>query len=90
MPLSDWETMARTYRFRLQGNPQEKLVTLKRKAAERGVRFVGDVDRGTFSGMGLSGSYRREDQDIAVTIQAVPFLFTYDSVAAMIESFLES
>ena len=87
MALGD--RMARTYRFSLRGDPHGKLQLLKTKAAQSGVRFVGDVDRGTFSGMGLSGRYVRENDEIVVTIDSVPFLFTYDSVAAMIGRFLE-
>lgn len=81
--------MSRTYRFSLRGDPHGKLQLLQTKAAQSGVQFVGDVERGTFSGRGLSGSYVRQEDDFVVTIESVPFLFTFDSVATMIGKFLE-
>ena len=80
--------MAATYRFQLGGDPQAKLDVLKMNAAQKGVRFVGTVDGGSFSGMGLSGSYVRDGYEIVVTINRVPFIYTVDQVAGMIEEFL--
>lgn len=80
--------MAKTYRFPLGGAPQDKLNALRRNAAQRGVRFVGDVERGSFSGMGLDGFYVRDGSEIVVTINRVPFIYSMDQVAAMIQDFL--
>jgi hypothetical protein len=80
--------MASTYRFPLGGDPQAKLNVLRRNAAQRGVRFVGDVDSGSFSGMGLDGSYVREGSDIIVTINRVPFIYSFEQVVSMIHQFL--
>jgi len=80
--------MAATYRFPLGGDPQAKLNLLKMKAAQKGVKFVGTVDHGSFSGMGLQGSYVGEGSEIVVTINRVPIIYTVDQVAAMIEEFL--
>ena len=80
--------MAATYRFPLGGDPNAKLELLRVKAAQKGVRFVGDLNGGTFSGRGLAGSYVGEGSDIIVTIVRVPFIYTVDQVAAMIDEFL--
>jgi hypothetical protein len=80
--------MPSTYRFSLGGEPQAKLNVLRRNAAQRGVRFVGDVNSGSFSGMGLDGSYVREGSDIIVTINRVPFIYSFEQVVSMIQQFL--
>lgn len=80
--------MPAIYRFPLGGDPQGKLNLLRSNAAQKGVRFVGDINSGSFSGMGLDGSYRREGAEIVVTINRVPFIYTSEQVASMIRQFL--
>lgn len=80
--------MPSNYRFPLGEEPQTKLNVLRRNAAQKGVRFVGDVNSGSFSGMGLDGSYVREGSDIIVTINRVPFIYSFEQVASMIRKFL--
>jgi len=71
-----------------RGDPYEKLQRLVNGAAQMGVAFDGDVESGSFSGRGLSGYYHREGQVFVVTIETVPFLMTFDGVAARIQSYL--
>ena len=82
--------MAKTYRFQIVGNPEEKLALLKKRAAGSGIMFKGTTQSGVFYGMGLSGDYSVEGSTVTVNIKTVPFLMTYDSVAAMIGNYLTS
>lgn len=70
------------------GDPYKKLQRLVNGAAQMGVTFNGDVESGSFSGRGLSGHYHREGEVFVVTIESVPFLMSYDGVAARIQGFL--
>lgn len=80
--------VGRTYRMPFRGDPYEKLQRLVNGAARMGVTFNGSTESGSFSGRGLSGYYQREGQVFVVTIETVPFLMSFDSVAARIQSFL--
>ena len=81
--------MAKTYRMPFRGDPDHKLAILKQRAASYGISFSGTTDSGRFSGMGLSGIYRREGDFFVVTISSVPIFYTYDGAAAQIQQFLE-
>jgi len=72
------------------GDPQEKLQRLVDGAAGMGVAFDGGVESGSFSGRGLSGHYLREGSVFVVTINTVPFLMSFDGVAARIKQFLNA
>jgi hypothetical protein len=80
--------MAKTYKMHFNGDPTRKLAILKERAARYGVTFVGDIERGQFSGIGLSGNYTRKGDFFIVTIKSAPFIYTFDSAAAQIQGFL--
>jgi len=81
--------MAKIYRMHFSGDPEHKLAVLRRRAASYGISFSGTTDVGRFSGMGLSGNYRRDGEFFVVTISSLPLFYTYDRAAAQIQQFLE-
>jgi hypothetical protein len=81
--------MARSFICDLNGDPDIKIGVLKRKAAEKGIRFIGDTASGSFSGWGLRGDYAVRGMQVVVTIHSLPPLYTFDAAEAQIRGFLE-
>jgi len=77
-----------TYKLPLGGDPDSKLMQLKKAARERGIDFRGTVDEGDFSGRGLKGYYRRESGDIIVTIIKTPFFISESAIVSQLKDFL--
>jgi len=87
------------FEYVLRGDPAQKLVTIKQKAAQKFVTFVGDLQKGTFSGglsppllgdMTVRGSYRIVGDKITVTVSKKPSSYTWSQVDAMLRGFIES
>jgi hypothetical protein len=87
------------FEYTLRGDPAQKLAMIRRRAAQKFVTFVGDLQKGTFSG-GLSlpllgdltvrGSYKIEGDKITVTVTKKPSSYLWNQVDAMLRGFIES
>ena len=86
------------FKYTLVGDPAEKLATIKRKAAQKFVTFVGDLSGGTFSGdmplptigdMTVRGSYRINGDQITVTVSDKPESYSWGKVDLMLRDFIE-
>jgi hypothetical protein len=87
------------FEYVLRGDPAQKLATIKQKAAQKFVSFVGNLEKGTFSGglslpflgdMTVRGSYKIEGDRITVTVSKKPSSYTWDQVDSMLRGFIES
>ena len=81
--------MPHTFVCELHGDPAAKIEILKRKAGERGIRFIGDTTSGQFSGWGLNGFYQVQGMQVVVTIDSLPLFYTYQRAEGQIRSFLQ-
>lgn len=61
---------------------------LSKTAAEKGITFNGDCNKGSFWGHGLMCNYFRVGEEIILNIESVPPNTTYDFVAEMFEKSL--
>lgn len=86
------------FKYTLVGDPAERLATIKRKAAQKSVTFVGDLSEGTFSGdmplpiigdMTVRGRYRINGDQIIVTVYDKPESYSWDKVDVMLRDFIE-
>ena len=86
------------FRYTLVGDPAERLATIKRRAAQRSVTFVGDLTRGTFSGdmplprigdMTVRGRYRINGDQITVMVSDKPESYSWNKVDEMLRDFIE-
>lgn len=91
--------MVMKFEYGLRGDPAQKLELIKMKAAQKFVHFVGDLEKGTFSGglklpllgdMTVKGSYKIEGDKIIVTVSKKPSSYTWDRVNSMLREFIES
>lgn len=83
------EYMARPFTCDLNGNPGYKIGILKRKAALKGITFIGDTSSGRFSGWGLKGDYVVQGRQVVVTIYSLLPFYTHERAEAEIRGFLE-
>ena len=86
------------FRYTLVGDPAERLATIKRKAAQKSVTFVGDLSGGTFSGdmpvptigdTNVRGRYRINGDQITVSVSDKPESYSWNKVDAMLRDFIE-
>lgn len=87
------------FEYTLRGDPAHKLATIRQKAAQKFVTFIGDLQKGTFSGglslpllgdMTVRGSYKIVGDKIIVTVSKKPSSYTWSQVDAMLRGFIES
>jgi hypothetical protein len=82
------------YQIKMSGDPEEKVRQAKKIAAEHGVTFIGDGNKGRFSGriMGgrLIGTYKVEKGVLFVTVDEKPLLTTWSMVESQLVEFLRS
>lgn len=82
--------MPMIYRFKVGKGPSDKLKNIREKMGSRGVKFVCNPDgTGSFGGLGLSGTYHREGDEIVLNLITIPPFTTYDAVAESIKAALE-
>jgi hypothetical protein len=86
------------FRYTLVGDPAERLATIKRRAAQKSVTFVGDLSSGTFSGdmplpaigdMTVRGRYRIKGDQITVAVSDKPESYSWNKVDEMLRDFIE-
>ena len=86
------ELMADKFTLPFKGDKDAKLKQVKRLAAERGFKFVGDTRRGEFSGdtaFGrISGAYSMSQQTIEITITERPVLVSVNLIRGQLAGFL--
>jgi DNA repair exonuclease SbcCD ATPase subunit len=87
METEDKANRGKQYLFPIRGDPVKKLEFLKKSAAEKGITFNGDYNKGIFWGHDLLCNYTRIDKDMIVNIIKVPAGSTHDQIAKLIENF---
>jgi hypothetical protein len=84
-----------TYTFTIRGDPAQKLQRIKALAAQKGVSFNGDLNRGNFAGgisllgMGIRGTYAIQGNMIAVTVIEKPASYSWDQIESQLRGFIE-
>jgi DNA repair exonuclease SbcCD ATPase subunit len=87
MEIENKANGGKQYRFPIRGDPVKKLEFLKKSAAEKGITFNGDHNKGIFWGHDLLCNYTRVDNDMILNIIKVPAGSTHDQIARLIENF---
>lgn len=78
--------MARTYRYRLHGDPKSMIVRMRSEVASfPAVRFTGDEKSGSVEGMGLKASYSVAGDVIDLTIHRIPIIVSWGKVEEELE-----
>lgn len=87
------------FEYALRGDTAQKLAMIRQKAAQKFVTFVGNLEKGTFSGgislpllgnMTIKGSYKIVGDRIAVTVSKKPNSYTWSQIDSMLRGFIES
>ncbi len=73
---------------RLDAPPEKTLQSVRQMARSFGGSVAGDLTGGTFSGKGISGSYRIHDGNIIITVEEKPFLLPWTVIKEKINEFL--
>lgn len=82
--------MAMTYRFKVGKGPSDKLKNIRDTMGPKGIKFTCNPDgTGSFGGMGLSGNYYRDGEEIVLTLITVPPFTTFESVSEGIRKSVE-
>jgi hypothetical protein len=81
--------MGKQYRFKVAGDYSKKLDFLKGTAAQRGIDFNGDTNKGSFWGHGMMCNYFRVGDEMIVNIESVPQGVTFEQIEKMIEDFFK-
>ena len=82
--------MPMIYRFKVEKGPSDKLKNIRDNMGGKGVKFVCNPDgTGSFGGLGLSGTYHREGDELVLNLITIPPFTTYDAVAESIRAALE-
>lgn len=80
------------FNVQVQGDLQEALNKVSQAAANEGVQFRGNTQNGSFSGMGVTGSYLVSGGNIVtVSISSIGFpaamMYDYNSLSRKIREF---
>jgi len=82
--------MGMTYRFKVGEGPSDALKGIRDRWGGKGIRFTCNPDgTGSFGGMGLAGSYYREEDEIILTLISIPPFTTFDGIAERIKEALD-
>jgi len=81
--------MGQNFTFDLTGNLSAKLSQIKAAAAAKSVHFSGDLSRGQFSGMGLSGTYSVSGSTIIISVETKPFFVSWEYIESQLRTFVE-
>jgi len=82
-------SMGTQYRFQVSGDYSKKLEFLKGTAAQKGIGFSGDHNKGSFWGHGMMCNYFRVGDEMIVNIESVPQGCTFEQIEKMIENFFK-
>lgn len=77
--------MARTYRYKFQGDPKSVVARMRSEVASFPVSFSGNEKSGSVEGLGLKAGYEIAGQVITVTIHSIPFLVSWGKVEKELE-----
>ena len=64
------------------------LARVKQKAAEKGITFIGDTQRGSFSG-DVSGTYSVSGNQVTVKISSRPFIYPCGVIESELRKYFE-
>jgi len=80
--------LAKQYRFQIGSDCADKLEFLRKTAAEKGMTFNGDCNKGSFWGHGLMCNYFKVGGELILNIDSVPADTSFEDVAAMVKKTL--
>ena len=81
------EIMARVFHIPLNEHPEILLNKAQQMALANQVHFIADQVEGHFSGKGLEGTYRFENEMIIVNVAKKPPFVTWNMVEKMLRKF---
>jgi hypothetical protein len=81
--------IAKTFSISFTGDPASLLADAHASAQQNDVQFIGDTQRGSFSGQGIEGSYEISGNIVNVTIDKKPFFVPWALVEAQLEQFFQ-
>ncbi len=76
--------MSRTFKISVKQPPELLLSKAQEMALKNAVNFVADAAEGRFSGRGLEGNYRFEQDTLIVTVTKKPPFVTWAMVEKML------
>jgi hypothetical protein len=79
--------MSKVIRVPVTHEPEALFVKAKAAAGENGIIFTGDAYAGTFDGMGLSGRYVLENQELALTVESKPMIMPWGLIESTVKKF---
>jgi hypothetical protein len=81
--------MAKTYQIKLKHDAGHFMEKAKEASRKEGISFSGDARRGTFSVLGVKGSYKIEDSTAFIDINEKPILIPWGVVEVLMHDFFE-
>lgn len=79
--------MPRTFEIQTNKDPDTFMAEAKEIARENDATLTGDARSGTFSGMGVEGSYEVEGKTVRITITEKPWLLPWALVESTVRGF---
>lgn len=79
--------MAKSFQIKLSEPPNELIAQARETALRNGVNFSGDSASGAFSGYGIEGAYRVEEDMLVVTIFKKPLIIPWTTIESKMKSF---
>lgn len=79
--------MSKVIRVQVNQEPEALFEKAKAAAGENGIIFSGDAYGGTFKGMGLSGQYALDDQELALTVESKPMIMPWGLIESTVKKF---
>jgi len=87
--------MAKTLRFKFEGDQAKKIEEIRSGAATRRIAFHGDLKSGWFSG-GMSGTdlelkcyYRIIEKEMIVVVEEKPFAYDWKRIESILRELIE-
>ncbi len=82
--------MARTFQISVSEHPEILVNRARKMALENAVHFIADEVEGHFSGKGLEGTYRFDNDLLVITVARKPPFVTWSMVEKMLHRFFVS
>lgn len=79
--------MARTFQITVNEHPEILVKRAHKMALENAVHFIANEVQGHFSGKGLEGTYRFEDDLLVITVAKKPPFVTWTMVEKILHRF---
>ncbi len=79
--------MARTFQITVNEHPEILVRRARQMALDNAVHFIADEVQGHFSGKGLEGTYRFDNDRVVITVAKKPPFVTWAMVEKMLHRF---